>query len=319
MFIRSALACAFALPTLAQPPHPYTEVGRFDRGVDTLDLLPDGRIVGLSGDSILVQTAINANTYTQLATIQPGFVSSFGASFISISPDGTHAAIGDNVFGGPSDATVGIFDLATGTLQTSFAAPNFSAVWTDNQTLFVAGGSTSDTNLVTRFDLNTQTAATVINDTAGFSGAIATDGTSLLATNGFSIGGPDDSQTGEVRAFDLSILDGTQTLSFENDGVFVARALSAGSLDFDAAGNLVIGGANATVDAGVIAIVSPSGERIDIASPFNTDFNLARFNDATGEILILGSSEIVRYRPIPAPHTALALAGLLALRRRRHA
>lgn len=317
MIIRALVACALSLPAAAQLPTGYVETGRFDRAVGALDFLNDGRVVGLSGNAILVQDEINGDAFTQIATIQPNFVGDFGPSFLAVSPDGTRLAIGDGVFGAAGDAQVGIFDLNTGALQSSIDAANFSGIWTDNNTLFVSGGTFSESNLISRIDVSTATATTVIDDTAGFSAALATDGELLYTANGFSIGTTTESQTGEVRTFALSDLDGSQTFSFENDGDFYARALSAGSLDFDHDGNLIIGGADGVDDAGVIAVVSPLGERADITSPFGSDFNLARFNDVTGEIVVLGGSEIVRFAPIPAPHACLLLGSLLVTRRRR--
>lgn len=309
------IACAVAAPTFAHD-IAFVETGRFDLPLTSFDILDDGRLIGLIGSDILVQSAPNANTYTTIATIDASFLSSFGASFIAVSPDQQRLAIGDNNFGDPGEASVGIFDLAGNTLAT-IAAPNFAGDWADDNTLFVSGGTFADTNLITRIDVAASAATTAINDFAGFSAAVAISEGQLFTANGFSIGGPTDSQTGDVRAFALADLTGTPPLSFELDGSPVASALSAGSIDFDAQGNLIIGGGDAfgsPPDAGTIALITPAGTRFDLASPFASDFNLARYNDATEELIVFnGSGTAVRYAIVPTPATITATIALLSL------
>ncbi|MEO0511405.1 MAG: hypothetical protein AAF108_00705 [Planctomycetota bacterium] len=318
-----AVAALLISPAVAaQVPPGYVETGRFTNPFGSFDVRFDGRLIGLSGSDILLQDSVNTGSFSTIATIDPTFTAAFGASFVAVSPDGTRLAVGDNTFGGPADAFVGVFDIVTGSLLTSAVAPNFDGDWADNNTLFVAGGSSVDSNVVTRIDAATGLSTTVINDTAGFSGAVAVAGGTLFAGNGFATGGPGDSQTGEVRSFDLAALTGSPILSFENDGLFAGGALSAGSLDVDASGNLIIGGGDlfgGSGDLGSVAVVDASGNRVDIASPFGSDLNFGQYNAFTDEILVFGGAgEIVRFAAIPAPASgALVVLGLVGVGRRR--
>ena len=181
---------------------------------------------------------------------------------------------------------------------------------------------------MTRLDLDTGNTSVLINDLGGASAGVAFDGTYLYTGNGFQFAGP--SVTGEVRAFDLADLGGAP-VSFENDGLTVASALSAATIDFDAEGNMLLGGGDsisgdsgyaAVIDAALIEAAlngggASSGATLQLVADPSDTFQLVRFNDATGEVLVDANGFIYRFQ-VPAPATgALAGLGLYAAARRR--
>ncbi|HEX8325476.1 MAG TPA: PEP-CTERM sorting domain-containing protein, partial [Tepidisphaeraceae bacterium] len=141
---------------------------------------------------------------------------------------------------------------------------------------------------------------------------------------------------------------GGTPLNFETGGSAVADLLSAGSLGFDASGNLFVGGADfydgmtdigyaALVDATAVqaALLSASATPpIDSSSPADVLRKFASpvamitaqqapiwaYNDTTGELYLryFGSGAVSVYSvPEPSALCGLLLTGLVALRRRR--
>lgn len=323
-------------PVLADVP-PYSLVGTFSAPTGTWDVLPDGRVIGLTGATFVVESAPGAGDYGALGSVDPALISPFGATFIRVSPDGSRIAIGDNNFG-PS-ASVLLVNAAALNLGgpapvASVAAANTEAVWTSNSTLFVSGFGSSPS--VSRIDADALTAALVVDNVGSGSGGVASDGTRLFVGVGFDFG-PAGGDTGLVRAFDLASLGGLASPPVEFDsGAAVADALSASSLGFDALGNLLVGGGDffagsddfgyaAVVDAAAVAAalaggpISPDAAELRL-SPFGPGaFYSVRFNAFTGELLVSDGALIARYAvPAPAAGAALALAGVFAARRRRN-
>ena len=335
--VRLSLALGVSAITASSPFAPaasagipaYSLVGTFDlpTGASAFDVLPDGRVIAIIGDDIVRQSAISGSAYEPLGSLPAGTVSSFGASFLRLSPDGSTLAVGNNTFGdGNAVHTLALAALNTGapTPTTSWSIPNTEAHWTDNDTLFVSGFGAQA--IVSEIDLAGATARTVIADIAGASGGITTDGTYLYTSNGFDFG-PGGSDVGEVRAFrlsDIASLAAGDALSFETQGRAVADALSGASLGFDSLGNLLVGGGDffgsgdvgyaAIVDADAVAAalgggpIAPDSAELRLTPRLATDSYSLRFSPATGELLITffdnttfaAGTTVYRYQ-VPAP------------------
>ncbi len=333
----AGLSVVASTPALAGVP-PYSLVGTFSAPTGTWDVLPDGRVIGLTGGTFVVESAPGAGDYGAIGSVDPTVISPFGATFIRVSPDGARIAIGDNNFGpGASVLLVNAAALNLGgpAPVASVAAANSEGVWTSNSTLFVSGFGSSPS--VSRIDVEALTATLVVDNVASGSGGVASDGTRLFVGVGFDVG-PAGGDTGLVRAFDLASLGGLHSppVTFDS-GAAVADVLSASSLGFDALGNLLVGGGDffagsddfgyaAVVDAAAVAAALTGGPLAPDAaelrlSPFGPGaFYSVRFNAFTGELLVSDGALIARYA-VPAPGTgaALVLTGAFAARRRRNA
>lgn len=340
------MALALATHSIAALP-PYQLVGSYalptgapgDFNPVAVDVMPDGRLIGVASDGrVLMQTAVNAGTYTHAGTIDgsifAGPFGNFGASFIAVNPGGTRLAIGDN---GASDR-VHFVDLAAlspmSTTPTTFApAPNFDGAWADDSTMYVSGFGAGPG--VWRVDSAALDVAQVIDLGSGGSGGVAVRAGRAFIGDGFntSDGG---APTGNVRAFDLAALAAAVTPIDFLSGTLVADALSASPVRFDALGNLLAGGGDffagsndfgyaAVIDAEAIAAALLGGGpapddaelRLSPAGPFA--FYGIAFNDFTQEVLVFADGTAYRYA-VPAPGAGLVLFGtasLAAARRRR--
>jgi hypothetical protein len=321
----------------------YTLVGSYDAPSGAFGILPDGRLVsvgGVGGAEVFVQDSVNAGSYSVAGSLDvSGGIASFGASFVRVSPDGGTIAVGDNRFA--ADASVYTFafgDLGGGSVSTlRFEAPNFSAAWGDDSTLYVVGAdATTFANGVYEVDTGVGGGVElVIDDFGGASAGIAVRGGRLFTGNGFDNDPSSGSDIGEVRSVLLDDLSGGGAVSFEDGMTPVADALSASSLGFDPFGNLLVGGGDSlsgSGDFGYAGVVD--GDRIDAAlmgqgfsagadlelDPLGTGEALYSivFNGATEELLVVGGGTVFRYE-VPAPGACglLAAAGLMAVRRRR--
>ena len=335
----AALCCATA--SLSHAGVNYTLAGSFTlaSGLSSVDTLADGRLIGVRADgALLAQTSVNSSSWSPVGAIDAALLNSFGPSFLAVTPDGSRIAIGDGNFG--SGASVLLVDtLSLDPMSVSGAASvelaNFSGRWADNDTLYVTGAEGFSGGIVTELIAGSLSTRVVINDLQGGSGGVATDGTWLYTGNGFDFDDMSGSETGEVRAFRLADLAGAP-VSFENSGVAVADALSAGSLTLDSLGNLVIGGADfgaggengffsvvgsdllsdALLGAGIVpdsleTMLDPSGGSAFAYSVL--------FNSATGETVAIADGVAHRFTiPTPGAVSVLAFAGAVAVRRRRH-
>lgn len=321
----SLFALAFAGPPTADAAiPPYTLVGSFPLAADAWDILPDGRVITLKGLTLSAQTLPNSGTFAPIGSLAAATVSSFGASFLRVSPDGSRLAIGDNNFG--SGARVHFVSSAA--LNTSAASPttsvllgNYDAVWSGPAELLVTGfGSSSQ---LARVDADALTTRTLITNIGDGSGGVALLGSQVFTAIGFDAGGI---TTGRIRSFDLPSLIAAVTPANFATGSPVATILSGASLGFDRFGNLLGGGADysnfpATIGyASVIDFASPGQPRLDLF-PAGADRPYSvRFDSATDELLVVAGGTAYRYAvPTPAAAMPLALAGLVAHRRRRHA
>jgi len=339
---------AVAIPSHAALPD-YQLVGTYNlpTSSSSFDILPDGRLITLTGAAIDIQSSVNNSTYSPLGSIPTGLVSSFGATFFRVSPSGASIAIGDNDAG---SATQEVLLLSTAALNTSapttptlIACDNYAAHWASDSTLYVSGiASFGAFATITRIDATTitaPTAQTVVNNIGGFSGGVTTDATYLYTSNGFDlIPGAGSSDVGEVRAIPLASLGAPGApIDFELGGIPVADALSGDSLGFDAFGNLIVGGGDfgsgdygsaAVIDASAIASALAGGPLAGDASELRltpnttSDFYNIRANPITGELLVthFGSSIVYRYAiPTPGALTLAALPLIACAWRRRHA
>ncbi|MGQ0627559.1 MAG: hypothetical protein ACT4PL_05595 [Phycisphaerales bacterium] len=311
---------------------PYALVGSFPLSGDAFDILPDGRVVTISGSNLRVQSGVNSATFDALGSVEPGLVSSFGATFLRISPSGGSIAIGDNNFGPGASVLV----LQTAALTTSaatavaaIAAPNTEAAWADEGTLFVSGFGSGP--LLSRIDVGAGVATTVITGIGDGSAGVAIRGGRLFTGVGFDAGG--GAATGDIRAFDLAAVSGAMSVPFIS-GTLVADALSASSLGFDPFGNLFVGGGDffsGSNDFGYAAVVdgdalmtalsggvfAPDSAELRLSPAGGGAFYGTRFNAVTNELLVVANGTAFRYA-VPGPSAAaLGLLGLVVHRRRR--
>jgi len=322
MFVSGLFACLWVggASCVAAVPA-YGLVGTYDSGVPggltgAMGLRSDGRFYQVVGDDVYVQAGVNSPSFARIGSLPAGSADAFGAAFISASPDGSLLAIGNGKFG----AGAGVNIVGTASLSTSMPSvaafvgvPNYSAAWAGNSTLYVTGfGGTSQ---VARVDLMPAAAATtVLTSVGGASGGIAVGGGNLFVGSGFGAG------VGDVRSFPLATINAaTSSLGFTS-GAFVVNAFTAGTIDFDAAGNIILTGQSFSSGNGVAVIDLADGTRFNLPGLSPTDQYSAWFNGATGEILVrgFGSPTVSRFA-VPGPGAAgvLVMGGVLAARRRR--
>lgn len=229
----------------------YQNIGSFSlpAGSVMFDALPDGRVITLSGLTVYKETAPASRDFVPAGNLTGADFPSFGAAFLRVSPDGTRFAVGNN--GGSSFATFRVGVFAVSNLSGSwFAAAHYDAAWVDDHRLAITAGDFGSPAYVTVLDTNSPNPLapdnrTIITGIGGSSGGVAFDAQGNLFTgNGFTGDGP--SGTGAIKAFSSSSWEsayaGGAALTFETQGTLVADVLSASPLDFDAEGNLLVGG-----------------------------------------------------------------------------
>lgn len=327
---------------------PYTLVGSFQKPAGAFDVLNDGRMVVLSGSQVLVQDSPTSSSFTSVGSLSSGFVSSFGAAFIDLSPDGSRLAIGNGEFG--AAARVGFVSWAG--LNTSapsspstIAMNAFDSHWVDGSTLLVTGsdGSGSTVSVVNPVTL---AARTIVSNIGGSVGGVAANGSFLFTSNGFDFDTSVGSETGDIRAVPLgAALASATPIDFESAMQPVARLLSGGSLGFDGAGNLLVGGGDVfgfsgdygyagVLDAGLVSSAASGGPPATLGlflvppgTPDNASTSL-QWNAPTNELLFTyydnntftDGLTVSRYAvPAPSGLGILVLLGAAAHRRRRSA
>jgi hypothetical protein len=305
--------------------------------------LPSGQLLVLNESQILKETAVNSGVFSPVGTIA-NFTPSFGPSFLSVSPDGTHAAAGSNGAG-----YITVFNPATPATATNFTvAGDFDSKWINNNLLAI-----SDSSGVQILNTSNGSLKTVISDVGGASGGITVDSVGNLYTgDGFYFGGG-ASETGLIKEFSNaswnSALTSGTPLDFQANGAAVAKLLSADSLAFDNGGNLFVGGGDffgSSGDFGYSAIVASSAIQAELSSPSSMpkvdmnstaalqkilspqsfiddfDYGLWTYNPATSEAYLryFGDSNVQAIAvPEPASMALLGLGcGMLILRRRKN-
>lgn len=215
------------------------------------DVLPDGRILALSGTTVWAETTPRSRVFISLGDLPDADFNEFGASFLKISPDGYRIAVGNDGGATFSHFQVGIFSLPSLT-GTWFDANSFQAAWINERFLALTAGDFVNPSVVNAVDTFSADPAhpsirTIIDNIGGASGGIAFDeDKNLYTANGFATSGP--STTGTVKAFRhadwRAALHGGPPVDFEASGTVIVTALSGTPLEFDASGNLFIGGAD---------------------------------------------------------------------------
>lgn len=244
----------------------YQSTGSFTvpSGDGPYDVLADGRVIALDGDTVYLETALRSRTFAVHGTLAGADIPSFGAAFIRVSPDGTKIAVGNNG-GNTSGFQVGVVDFNTLT-GVWFDANHFVAEWIDNTNLAIAAsdffnGSSVTVLDTTSADATNPTNTTIVANVGGASGGIAFDSAgNLFVGNGFSSIGP--SGTGTIKAFTqaawMAALSGGSAVDFENEGTLIVQVLGASPLRFDVEGNLLAGGGGAAPENDAVALVRAS-------------------------------------------------------------
>jgi hypothetical protein len=289
-------AVADALPIAS-----YSLQGTFSvpTGVGPVDSTPDGRLVLLEGATIRLETAPGSRNFPVLATLPGANIPTFGPAFITVSPDGTRVAVGNN--GGTNFATyeVGVFTLSANPVGQWFSVNHFDGEWLDNRYVGLTAGDFVSPSIVTALDTQSPVPASpnnpvLVSNIGGGSGGIAVDPSGRLYTaNGFTTMGP--SLTGDIRAASAaawqSALGGGPNVNFEASALRAIRLLSGYPLAFDADGNLAVGGGDSSGagTTGFVGLVSAASLNAAISTgiPVNP----------------ADSSVVRRLDPDPAPNS----------------
>lgn len=317
---------AQAQPSPAIPA--YTLIGQFPLGRGAWDFGPDGRIFQIRGQDIYRQNEVSGATFSRLGSVPDGTVSGFGASFLSVSPDGSTLAVGDNNFNAQASVhfvSAAALTAAASTPTTRVLCPNFDAAWDGNE-LYVTGADSATFNselyrITFSGAVATPVRQTLVRDIGLASGGVAVRAGTLVTGTGF---GSAAQPTGQIRAFATGSLSGNSPVAFAS-GSLVTTALSASPLGFDGVGNLLVGGGDSfggTTDIGYAAVIdlaNPDPSRWLRLTPAGSDIAYSvAFNQAAGELLVIGGGTAFRYAiPTPAAAAVMAMAGLAAARRRR--
>lgn len=329
--------------SVALPP-----VGAGSFGVSA-DFLPDGRILAVTGRSVLLESSPGSQLFASVATLDAAEVGAgTDPSFLHVSPSGTRVAIGAGfgkpvvVFDVSALGTPGMpADLIPGVTASYFDVGHFDGAWRDEQHLAITAGDFGSESYVTMLDVASSTGAPVnpviVSGIGGSSAGIAFDRQGRLYTgNGFDPDPSSGSSTGTVRAFDPTEWLGG-AVAFETGGVLIGEVLSAGGLLFDAEGNLVVGGGDFPGDAGYLGVINAHALADALAGsgpvdpmdplqlrrldPLGTGAGYfgAAIDPVTGELF--ATTGTTWYGTIPAPTASVAiLLGVLAgSRRRRYA
>lgn len=296
---------------------PYQLVGSYTLPGNTYDLLPDGRLIGIDGTgAVSVQSAPNSSSYSIVGSVGQVNSSGFDPAFVSVSPDGSTIAVGNNEFSA-SNAVL-FFDASeamTGPASaiSSITSPNYTASWGDNDTLYVTGADAGNFGtLVNRLDVAAGTSTTVIEPAGNFSGGVHVHNANVYAGDG---------ETGDVFAFDLATLGAATNPVDIQSGALFANHASAGAIDFDALGNVLIAGGvfdfSTGQFSGSAAVIDPLTQMEQVLTPAGPDtFYGAFFNDATGQLVVTADGIAYVYE-VPSPSTAAPIALAFVLCRRR--
>ena len=321
---------------------PYSLVGSYTlpSGGGAMDVLPNGQLVVVQSDgTVLVQSSLNGSSYLPLGSVGSaifdGTFGNYGASFVSVSPDGSRMAIGDNgAFDRVHFVEIAALEPMLTTPTSSVEAPNFDGAWADDSTMFISGFRA--TAGVWRVNADALNATQVLHNSSGGAGGVAVHDGRVYTGDGFNTSGGGD-PTGNVRAFDIGGLSAAaSSVAFET-GTLVADALSASPVRFDALGNLLLGGGDffagsndfgygAVVDQESILAalaggpVAPDAAELRLSPAGGFAFYGIEFNAFTNELLVMADGVAYRYA-VPAPSTAMLLTvgGILTAGRRRRA
>lgn len=307
----------------------YQMVGQFALPNGAWTIGNDGVVYGVEGVNVVRASAVNGSAYQALGSLPAGSVSAFGAAFISLSADGARVAIGDGNFGPASNVYfVERAALTNGgaTGPAAMVARNgYAGAWSAGGEFFFSGAVGAD-SVVTRVTfaggLSSANAQTVITGVGGASGGVyalssGPEGTTVLVGAGFAGNG---AATGEVRRFVVPI-GAAASVGFLS-GTPATTILSANSIDVDAFGNLLVGGADYAQFPDVMGFAAVvdglSGPAALMLAPAGPGAYDVRFNPVTQEVIVASGGVAYRYA-VPGPGgIAVGMMGMgLAARRRR--
>lgn len=222
-------------------------------GAEVMNLTPDGRVVAVDSTGVVsLETQRGSGQFQTLGELPDGDFSSFGPSFIAVSPDASRLAVGNNGGLNFDNPQVGVFELDDIDQGRWLDGRHFSGRWWDNQHMLITSGEFGRPSEVVVLDTESPLASApkrtvVVQGIGGASGGVTLDAQDNLWTaNGFTSTGP--SKTGAVHRIDRQAWQGafneTQApVNFETQATPVARALGASSMAIDIQGNLWVGGA----------------------------------------------------------------------------
>lgn len=311
-------ASGAATPALADIGISYQLIETFALPQGAFDLLPDGRLIAIDGQgTVSIQSAPNSSLFTLAGSVGQVNANAFWPSFVSVSPNGTTLAIGNNEFNAANavlffDASEALSGLASP--LSSITAPNFAGTWAGSDTFYVSGAEAANfATGVFRLDVANGTSTEILAPAGTFSAGVSIANGSLLAGEG---------DTGNVYAFDLATLGvATDPVSIAS-GTLIASHSSAGAIDTDPYGNIIIAGGAFDFATGQItgsaAVIDPITQEKLVLTPAGTStFYNAYFNEALNQLVVTAGGTAYVYA-VPAPASAALLAlGLLATPRRR--
>ncbi len=277
------------LLTLALPAHatttivvPPPEPGSF---FTVFDYTHDGRIVAFDGFTVFIQQDRHSSQFTVLGTLPEEFRGATDPTFIVVSPNGRWLILGGGAGGSqyPDPQFNGtLFRMPRqGGEATLIGTFPFAilGVFRNNHQFFFGQGETfgTFTGSIEVLNLRSGEKRSVIGNIPGDPGGITFDWWGNLFVG---LGaGQDSTRTGEIRRFDRraireALRNGT-VLDFDADSTLVAQTLNAGDLEFDAQGDLFVGGGQFTgAETGFIAQVDvATGEIVDRFDPTDGDPN----------------------------------------------
>lgn len=224
-----------------------------DNHPQNMNLTPDGRIIVVDNIGVIsLETEPGSGEFQTLGQLPDGDISTFGTSFIAVSPNATRLAVGNNGGVNFDNPQVGVFELDDIQKGRWLDSLSFSGVWWDNQNILLTAGSFGQPSEVVVLDTQSPLASApartrVVAGIGGASSGIMLDVQDNLWTgNGYSTDGP--SKAGAVhlierQAWQAAFRQERDPVNFETQATPVARALSASTIAMDARGNLWVGGA----------------------------------------------------------------------------
>lgn len=307
--------------------------------------LADGRLVMVTGNGVWLESGVGTAVFDEVAVFDAPMGGAVDPAFLTVSPGATRIAVGGG-FGRP----VAVFDvsalgtpdaptlLTEGEKADYFRVGHYDAAWFDERHLALSAGDFGAPAFVslldTRSDPDIPVNDVVVSGIAGASSGVAFDPAGRLFTgNGFEDGF--GSGTGWIKAFDAS--EWMAGADFESGGVLIGDVLSAGALEFDAFGNLAVGGGDfGAFDAGYMGVIHASAIADAIAGMGAIDggdpaqlkrldprgdglgYFGAAYNGATGELCVTDGTTWYATAPGPGTAAVMVCAGVM-MRRRRHA
>lgn len=313
------------------------------------DVMADGRIIAATGTTVYLERGVGLGVFDAVAALDASFVGgSIDPAFLRVSPDGTSIAVGAGfnkpvaVFAATALGTAGAPTALTGGsggVARYYNVQHFDGAWADASHLALTAGDFGAAGFVSLLDVSSDVVTplnpTIVRNIGGASSGIAFDSTGRLYTgNGYDLNPSSGSNTGTIRAFNHADWSGG-SVDFEVGGTLIGEVLSAGSLDFDAEGNLFVGGGDFPDDAGYLGVVgnaslagvlagggpidAADGSQVRRLDPLGSGFGYfgSVFNAATGELSVTDGT--TWYVTIPGPGSAgvLMLAAIGVAGRRR--